>query len=222
MQNYYILIMQMVLAKLQDSKSESFSARFVRLYHFISAKVDEGLGPDFFIKIVDQVQSGYDTTLSIAILLMLTPFRIYVPIYLNIILPGTPKLTRPLDKKIAVISLTRTLTRSNAFAETYKKGWGFTCDRLLELLINPPVISVQDEIITENDVDDMSFGIGYTQLVTIRKAPRDHWPAISNVKTFVGKELKDVDAESNGRISGFVQERLNPESRQVLVTYMQS
>ena len=136
-------------------------------------------------------------------------------------MPGTPKLARPFDRKIAVISLTKTLTRSTAFAETYKKGWGFTCDRLLELLINPPVISEKDEIIAENDVDDMSFGIGYTQIMTIRKSPQDHWPAISNVKAFVGTELRDADVRLNGKIGQFVQERLTPESHQALVTYMQ-
>ena len=221
MQNYYLPIMQMVLTKLQDSKSESFSARFVRLYHLISAKVDEGLGADFFINVIEQVQSGYLISPLIFATIVLTRSRIYVPIYLNIILPGTPKLARPLDRKIAVISLTKTLTRSTAFADTYKKGWSFTCDRLLELLINPPVVLEKDEIIAENDVEDMSFGVGYTQLVTIRKSPMDHWPTISNVKTFVSEELKESDARLNGRIGEFLQQRLTAESRQALVAYMQ-
>ena len=56
MQNYYVPVMQMILTKLDKSKTEAFNARFVRLYHFISSKNDEGLGADFFISIVDQVQ----------------------------------------------------------------------------------------------------------------------------------------------------------------------
>ena len=59
MQNYYVSIMGLILTKLQKSKAESsLHARFVRLYHFISAKADQGLGTDFFIQIVDQIQSG--------------------------------------------------------------------------------------------------------------------------------------------------------------------
>lgn len=55
---YYLPIMQALLTRLDKHKTEAFNSRFVRLYHFISAKDDQGLGTDFFIKIVDQVQSG--------------------------------------------------------------------------------------------------------------------------------------------------------------------
>lgn len=146
---------------------------------------------------------------------------IYVQLYLGVILPGTPKLARPVDRKIAVISLTKTLTRSNAFAEKYAKGWGLTCDRLLELLINPPVVTDKDDIIAENDVDDMSFGIGFTQLVTIKKQVRDYFPQVVNVKDFVSQELQSEDARQNGKIGKFVQERLSATSQQALIAYMQ-
>lgn len=49
--------MEMVLTKLQNSKAESFSVRFVRLYHFISANIDAGLGADFFINVLSQIQA---------------------------------------------------------------------------------------------------------------------------------------------------------------------
>ena len=146
---------------------------------------------------------------------------VYVPLYLTIILPNTPKLHRPLDRKTAVISLTKTLTRSEAFAVQYKKGWGFTCDQLLELLINPPVPADNDELITENDVEDMSFGVGHTPLSTIRKAAKDYWPDITDIKKWVSTELKTADSQQGGKISGFVQDRLTPESRAALVAYMQ-
>ncbi|KAL9121336.1 MAG: hypothetical protein Q9187_002102 [Circinaria calcarea] len=56
--NYYAPIMQMLFLRLQNSKTEAFSSRFVRLYHFISAKDDAGMGADFFINIAEQIQSG--------------------------------------------------------------------------------------------------------------------------------------------------------------------
>ena len=153
--------------------------------------------------------------------LWLTSASYYVPIYLKIVLPGTPKLARPLDRKIAIISLTRTLTKSEAFAVKYAKGWGFTCDRLLELLINPPVISQSDDIMAEHDVDDAAFGVGYTQLVTVKKPSLDPWPNVTNVKTFVSEELKTAEAQDHGKISRFVEERLADESRKALLAYMQ-
>ena len=58
MQPYYVPVMQLILAKLDKNKSEAFSARFVRLYHFISSQTNHGLGADFFIQILDQIQQG--------------------------------------------------------------------------------------------------------------------------------------------------------------------
>lgn len=48
--------MQMLLSKLHDNKTDAFSSRFVRLYHFFSAKGNLGYGTDFFIHIVEQIQ----------------------------------------------------------------------------------------------------------------------------------------------------------------------
>ena len=59
LEKYYVPILQMLLTRLQNSKTETFTLRFVRFYHFVSAKDDKGLGVDFFINIVDQIQSGY-------------------------------------------------------------------------------------------------------------------------------------------------------------------
>ena len=203
LEKYYPGILQVLLTRLQNAKGDDFARCFVRLYHFISARDDKGLGADFFIKIVDQVQEG-----------------VFVALYLNIVLPGTQKLVRPLDRKRAVISLTKTLTDSQAFAEKYKKGWAFTCEALLELLENPPVPSNNDGIVVEQNVDDVSFGAIFTVLATIKRPLRDAWAEITDVKTWVGAYLKEADKSHGGKISAFANERLSPESGQVFTAYM--
>ncbi|KAI9878034.1 MAG: importin-alpha export receptor [Pleopsidium flavum] len=205
LQNYFVPLMQIMLTRLQNSRTETFALRFVRFYHFVSARDDQGLGADFFINITEQVQSG-----------------VYVPLYLTVILPDTQKLARPLDRKTAVISLTKTLTDSSAFVDKYMKGWGYTCEALLKLLENPPVPSATDDIIVDHDVDDMSFGVGFTQLTTCKRIARDQWPHITDIKKWVGEHLQAADRRHSGRISRFVQERLPPEARDVLLSYMQS
>jgi exportin-2 (importin alpha re-exporter) len=55
MQNYYTPILQLILEKLDKSKSESVKIRFVRFYHLVSANADNGLGADFFIKVVETI-----------------------------------------------------------------------------------------------------------------------------------------------------------------------
>ena len=134
-----------------------------------------------------------------------------MPLYLNIILPDTQKLLRPLDRKTAVTSLTKTLTNSTAFAEKYKKGWAYTCEALLKLLENPPIPPVADDVITEQDPDDMSFGIGFTQLTTIKRPAKDQWPEITDVKKWASDYLKAANRRQGGKITGFAQERLSPE-----------
>ena len=55
---YWVNIFQILLTRLHSSKTEAFALKFVKLYHTISAQGDRGLGSDFFINIVEQIQSG--------------------------------------------------------------------------------------------------------------------------------------------------------------------
>ncbi|KAH7046686.1 CAS/CSE protein [Macrophomina phaseolina] len=201
---YFTPMLTIMLTRLSNSKTETFASRFVRFYHFVAARDDKGLGSDFFITIADSVQQD-----------------VFRPIYPQIILPDTQKLTRPFDRKTAVVSLTKSLADGQAFVERYKKGWALTCEALLKLLINPPVAPTTDDIIPEQDVDDLSFGVGFTQLNTCRKAPQDPFPEITDVKRWVGEYLRTADQRNGGRVSAFVQERLSPEAKTALVQTMQ-
>ncbi|KAL4759970.1 putative chromosome segregation protein Cse1 [Aspergillus foveolatus] len=197
-------IMQIILTRLQNHKTESLTLRFVRFYHFMCANDAKGYSADFVIQVIDKVQEG-----------------LYVQLYLNIILPESQKLARPLDRKTAVISFTKTLANSEAFAVKYKKGWGFTCEALLKLLELPPLPASKDDIIAEHDVEDMAFGVGFTALVTIRPQARDPWPDTgADLKLWVGKYLKEADQRHGGKISGFVQERLGEQAKAMLSSYI--
>ncbi|GMF78164.1 unnamed protein product [Aspergillus oryzae] len=146
---------------------------------------------------------------------------LFTPIYLNIILPDTQKLARPLDRKTAVLSFTKTLANSDAFANRYKKGWGFTCEALLKLLELPPLPASKDDIIVEHDVEDMAFGVGFTALNTVRPQTKDPWPETgADLKAWVGQYLKEADKKYNGRVSGFAQERLSNDAKTVLGSYI--
>ncbi|KAI9049173.1 hypothetical protein LZ554_007020 [Drepanopeziza brunnea f. sp. 'monogermtubi'] len=202
-QQYFPTILNLLFTRLQSNPNEKFKQRFVRFYHLISSRDQSGLGADFFIKNADAVQDG-----------------VYVPLYLTIILPKTQELVRPLDRKLAVISLTKTLCDSQAFAVKYQKGWGKTCEALLKLLENPPVLVSSDDAVVEVDVDDLSFGVGFTPLNTCKKVPKDEWAEVTDVKSWVGTYLKEADGRHGGTIGGYVNERLVPEAKNVLVSYM--
>lgn len=54
---YFGDIIRIILNRLQNSKTETLTLRFVRFYHLVSARDQQGLGADFFIAVSDQVQN---------------------------------------------------------------------------------------------------------------------------------------------------------------------
>ncbi|KAK8169479.1 CAS/CSE protein [Phyllosticta citrichinensis] len=201
---YFAPMLQILFTKLSSNPSESFKLRFVRFYHFISARDDKGLGCDFFITVADSVQND-----------------IFRPVYTQIILPETQKLTRPFDRKTAVVSFTKTLADGQAFIERYQKGWALTCEAVLKQLLNPPVAPGNDDVIADaQDVDDLGFGVGFTQLNTCKKTPVDPFPEVGDVKKWVGQYLREADARNNGRVGSYVQSRLSDQARTALMETM--
>lgn len=206
LQKYFTTIVQLLMTRLSGSKTENFTIRFVRFYHFFSARDYKGLGPDLFIQITNQISDN-----------------VFTPLYTQIILPDTQKLSRPFDRKTAVVSLTHTLADSQAFVDRYgKKGWGFTCEALLKLLINPPLPqSVDDLMIEDRDVEDVGFGVGFTALNTCKPVPKDPFPEVQDVKQWVGLYLREADQKTGGRIAASVAEKLGPDAQTALSSVMQ-
>ena len=78
-----------------------------------------------------------------------------------------------------------------------------------------------EDTIVEQDPDDMSFGVGFTQLTTIKRAVRDQWPEITDVKRWVSESVQAADTRQNGKMTSFAQERLPAEVAPVFAVYMQ-
>jgi exportin-2 (importin alpha re-exporter) len=204
-EQYFPTILTLLYTRLNANPPEKYKQRFVCFYYLVASRDESGLGADFFIKNSDAVQEN-----------------VYTQLYLSVILPTTQQLVRPLDRKLAVVGLTKTLTDSHAFAVRYSKaGWGKTCEALLKLLENPPMPTAADDIVVELDVDDLGFGVGFTPLNTCRKQHTDYWPAVTDVKSWVGAYLKAADARQNGAIAQYVNQRLPAAAKSVLVSYMQ-
>ncbi|CAK7563752.1 MAG: importin-alpha export receptor [Sporothrix epigloea] len=206
--SYFAAILGKLFTKL-DSKglSDSYKIRFVRFYHLISARgYENGMGADYFVQHANKVSQGVD---------------LFKPIYLNFVLTTTGQFARPVDRKLGVISYTKTLCDSASFASLYEKGWGLTCNYLLDLLKNPPqVTSGAGDEVNEADVDDIGFGVGYTPLNTCRRGPRDDFPEVENVQQWVGAYFKEADQRHHGTIAQYVERRLQPEAKAALAPYL--
>jgi exportin-2 (importin alpha re-exporter) len=213
-------VLKIVFARLQNSRTENFAIKFTRWYHVVSARQDKGLGADFFIAAADAIQNEC-VWQSEAPNNTKGSSSIFRQLYPQVILQETQKLARPIDRKVAVISFTKTIADSTNFVERYKKGWAHSANAMLAVLENPIVPQTVDPIITDLDVNDMSFGVGYTPLNTVRKIPQDPWPEIVDVKKWVGQYLTEANRRHNGRIGVYAQEMLKPEAQQALASYMQ-
>ncbi|KAL1587744.1 hypothetical protein WHR41_03668 [Cladosporium halotolerans] len=201
---YWQPILQLMFTRLSGSPTEGFKLRFVRFYYLAAALQDKGFGPDAFIAAADAVQAN-----------------VFTPIYTTIILPETQRLTRPTDRKTAVVALARTLGDSQAFVDRYaKRGWTISCEALLKLLINPPLPQAHDDTIEDRDVDELGFGAAFTALNTCKTAPRDPFPEVTDVKAWVGAYLREADKRHNGRVGQFVQEKLDEQGRAALGSVM--
>ena len=80
--------------------------------------------------------------------------------------------------------------------------------------------ATSDDLILDQDVDDMGFGVGFTQLMTIRRPASDQWPEITNVKGWVGAYLREWDERLQGGIRGFAEERLYPAVKPLFAEYL--
>jgi exportin-2 (importin alpha re-exporter) len=204
---YFQQVLTIIFTKLQgDDPPDSFKTRFTRFYHVVSARgASNGWGADYFVKHTEAVQAG-----------------IFPSLYIKIVLATTGQFARPVDRKLGVISYTKTLCESAAFANRYAKGWGYTCNHLLDLLKNPPQVAagLGDEIVNEADVDDIGFGMGFTALNTCKRGPKDDFPDITNVQPWVGQYLKEANQRTGGAVAKFVNERLEPTSQAALVAYL--
>jgi len=204
-EKYIGTILRFVFAQLQSNSGETLRLRFVRFFHLVSALTETGYGADYFFQESEKVQQG-----------------LFQQIYPAFILSETPKLARPVDRKLAVVSFTKTLCDSRVFAEKFQKGWANTCRILMELLINPPTVArgVGDEVIAEADVDDIGFGLTFTALNTCKSVAHDHFE-MPDVTVWVRQYMTKADQRQNGAIAGFIMNRMPPEQRDAMVKYLQ-
>ncbi|KAH9909771.1 CAS/CSE protein [Xylariomycetidae sp. FL2044] len=204
---YFKTILTLLFSKLDPNTSDSFKLRLVRFYHLVSAKLEAGYGADFFINMTN---------------LMGNDDKTFVPLYLTTILPTSEHIVRPIDRKTAVISFAKSLGDSAAFAHRYQKGWAYTCATMLKILLNAPKVTTGagDDVVDEADVDDIGFGLGFTPLNTCKKLPRDDFPEVQDIQTWVRQYLADANGRHNGAIAQYMEERLTPEAKEAIKPYV--
>ncbi|PHH71752.1 hypothetical protein CDD80_5012 [Ophiocordyceps camponoti-rufipedis] len=202
---YFGTVIRLLYTKLQGTPSDALKLRFARFYHLVSGKLEDGFGADYFIRHSDQVDG-----------------RAFAQVYPPLVLSETEKLAKPVDRKAAVVSLTKTLCESQAFAQRFAKGWTNSCRILLSLLANPPAVTtgLDGDIITEASVDDIGFGLTFTALNTCRPSARDAFPDVTDVSSWVKQYMAAANARHGGAVEAFISQRLTPEMQEAIARYV--
>jgi exportin-2 (importin alpha re-exporter) len=56
LRQYFGTILQLMLGRLSNSRTETLSNRFIRFFHLVSTQDDRGFGTDYFINVTDNIQ----------------------------------------------------------------------------------------------------------------------------------------------------------------------
>ncbi|KAF3935709.1 Exportin-2 [Dactylella cylindrospora] len=203
---YMNQVFTILMTRLSGSRTETLTLRFVKFFYFLASRISEGAGPDWTISKIDSVQAG-----------------IFGEIYSVFVLQHTQKLTKYMDRKIAVVGLTRMIVSSEDVANgsKYHKFWSPSVTALLKLLEIPPVPTSGDayDQTAEADLDDVSFSVSFATLNTARKGANDPFPEVVDARKWVGGELKTALAGPKGGALGASLGELEPQSRSVLEGY---
>ncbi|KAK6541749.1 importin-alpha export receptor [Orbilia ellipsospora] len=198
LQPYMSQVFTILMTRLSGSRTENLTLRFTKFFYILASKDDHGMGPDWAITVIDASQA-----------------RIFGELYKAFVIPSTQKLTKYIDRKYAVVGLTKVVTSSKSMATQYAAMWTGSVTALLKLLEVPPVPSeegVYDQT-TEVDLDDVSFSVSFATLNTARKQVGDPFPDVVDARKWVGGQVKQ---------SQLFQSRfgeLAPEARSVLEGY---
>ena len=166
MQPYWKQIFIILFTRLNKSKTPVFAQRFARFFYFLVHRKKEGAGPDFAIKAMDEVQAD-----------------VFGQVFTRFICPDTLDLSKPQDRKLAIIGLTKLLlTSTTVTVPPYNKIRPNAAIVLVKLVTSPEVVPqgpAGDDLSHEADLDEMGFAVTFSTLNTTRKPAADPAPEVS-------------------------------------------
>ncbi|KAK9386894.1 Cse1-domain-containing protein [Lipomyces mesembrius] len=191
-------IANIILVRLEKSRTEKLVLRVTHLIYFLAsapAAVDKLLGPNFATELFD-----------------VTPNALFGDIFMHFVLAATPKLHSPLDKKLAIVGLTKILFDSSVFLQRYSSRWEAGARVLLETLQSNSLVDAfegGDEL--PEAEEDLAFGASFVKLNAVVWKGHDPAGAVTDVKKFVGETISKSGHEviaQVGAVSDEVKSRL--------------
>ncbi|KAK9239017.1 Cse1-domain-containing protein [Lipomyces kononenkoae] len=174
---YAVPIANIILVRLEKSRTEKLVSRVTHLIYFLAsapAAADKLLGPNFATEFFD-----------------VTPNALFGDIFVHFVLAATPKMHSPLDRKLAIVGLTKILFDSPVFVQKYNSQWEAGARVLLTTLQSNSLVDAfegGDEL--PDAEEDLAFGASFVKLNAVVWKGLDPASAVTDVKKFVAETIR--------------------------------
>ncbi|KAH7929305.1 Cse1-domain-containing protein [Leucogyrophana mollusca] len=185
LKQYFKVLIMTLLTRMQTSKTDKYVYLFSQFLLFTMAINVDGLGPDYVISTIEEIQP-----------------QLWSQILVNFIVPQVPKMPHK-DRKVAAVGLTRMLTESSIMlTEPTAQSWPPAFTALAKLFNEPQYLTKStDEAadasagLTEIDYEEQTAGYqaAYSRLAASESAPVDPVAYVRDPREFLSAALGKGD-----------------------------
>ncbi|KAJ8595722.1 Cse1-domain-containing protein [Rhizopogon salebrosus TDB-379] len=191
LRQYFKPIVMTLLTRMQTSKTDKYIYLFSHFLLFTMAIDVDGLGPDYVISSVEEIQP-----------------QLWSQILVNFIVPQVPKMPHK-DRKVAAVGLIRMLMQSTIMlTPPNAQSWPQAFVSVVKLFSEPQYLSKskdeeQNTGLTEIDFEEQTAGYqaAYSRLAAAEGAPVDPVAYVRDPRDFLGQALVKADPRVKGLLA---------------------
>ncbi|OAX36460.1 Cse1-domain-containing protein [Rhizopogon vinicolor AM-OR11-026] len=191
LKEYFKPLIMTLLTRMQTSKTDKYVYLFSHFLLFSMAIDVDGLGPDYVISALEEIQP-----------------QLWSQILGNFIIPQVPKMPHK-DRKIAAVGLIRMLTQSvTMLTPPSAQSWPQAFVAVIKLFSEPQYLSKskdeeQSTGLTEIDFEEQTAGYqaAYSRLAAAEGAPVDPVAYVRDPRDFLGQSLAKADPRVKGLLA---------------------
>ncbi|KAJ7126549.1 CAS/CSE protein [Mycena crocata] len=199
LRQYFKTVVMTLLTRMQSSKTDKFVYLFAKFLLFCMALDIEGLGPDYVINTIDEIQP-----------------RLWSQILTNFVVPQLPLMPQK-DRKLAIVGFTRLLTQSrNMLQEPNVQIWPSAFTSLVQLFRSQYLAGATttsktgDDTasigITDVDQEEQTAGYqaAYSRLAASETAEADPVSYVRDPEEYLRNQLKDMRGRSGPQLQALL------------------
>lgn len=208
LKQYFKAVIMTLLTRMQTSKTDKYVYLFSHFLLFTMAINVDGLGPDYVISAVEEIQP-----------------QLWSQILANFIIPQVPKMPHK-DRKIAAVGLIRMLTQSTIMlTPPSAQSWPPAFVSVIKLFSEPQYLSKskddeQSTGITEIDFEEQTAGYqaAYSRLAAAEGAAVDPVAYVRDPRDFFGQALVKADPRVKGLLAAGDEKVVQPFVQALVVS----